>query len=547
MFRLRNLVALSTLFGLCVSQKPVDVFLSAIRNGDDISLVPGKPPGALAWASYQNSITKEGWSYLEIRTNPSYEDEVTAYAAGALEGTLSRDLIRNHSKNMFGDYCVNNAEYCVKLRTYFTRQLKFMNERSLEERYRSPFWNQVYLILKQMAGIRDGYSQAMLNASGGYEDLDFLYFINNEGALFDLESVFGRVPDNNSISLISPCSLLVKIAEKDVIIGHSAWTSYRTMLRVQKKYMMPFEVYHGAGYRVPGHSISMSSYPGKLNSMDDFYVVSTGLAVSETTNNVFNKALFLDLGTETVPTGFRAMVANRLAKDGRHWTRTFEKHSSGTYNNQWVVLDYNKVELTAAGVTLANEAFWILEQLPTLIVAQDMTEVLQSQGYWASYNVPYFPAIYNESGYEAKFREHGDFYGHDSCPRAKIFRRDEFRVSDAASMMSLLRYNDYKEDPLSRCNCTPPYSPSYAIASRYDLFEKDGHYDHEGMKLGAAGAIDAKVADARSIRDFSFLAICGPTNDIQPTFSWSESVFSQRPLGHPDVFDFKPVRHKWTL
>lgn len=67
-------------------------------------------------------------------------------------------------------------------------------------------------------------------------------FMNNEGALFDLESAFGRIPDNGSLSMISPCSLLVKVASNDVVFGHTAWTSYRTMLRVQKKYMMQYQL-----------------------------------------------------------------------------------------------------------------------------------------------------------------------------------------------------------------------------------------------------------------------------------------------------------------
>lgn len=108
----------------------------------------------------------------------------------------------------------------------------------------------------------------------------------------------------------------------------------------------------------------MSSYPGKLNSLDDFYVVSTGLVVSETTNDLMNNTLFAFIKPTTVPTGFRAMIANRLAKDGRHWTRTFEKHNSGTYNNQWIVIDYNKVNVSTDGIHLSNETFWMLEQLP---------------------------------------------------------------------------------------------------------------------------------------------------------------------------------------
>ena len=114
------------------------------------------------------------WAYLEIRTNPKYEDEVAAYAAGVLEGVLSRELVTNHYFNMFNGYCANNMEYCEKLNDYFKKQLQFMSTRSKEERYRSPFWNQVYLILKQMAGLEDGYKDVTFRVTNNYETVSFL-------------------------------------------------------------------------------------------------------------------------------------------------------------------------------------------------------------------------------------------------------------------------------------------------------------------------------------------------------------------------------------
>ena len=49
------------------------------------------------------------------------------------------------------------------------------------------------------------------------------------------------------------------------------------------------------------------------------------------------------------------------------------------------------------------------------------------------------------------------------APRANIFRRDAGKVNDTASMQALMRYNDFKNDPLSKG------SAGNAICSRNDL------------------------------------------------------------------------------
>lgn len=88
-------------------------------------------------------------------------------------------------------------------------------------------------------------------------------------------------------------------------------------------------------------SITFSSYPGQIGSIDDFYVISTSdnsarLIVTETTlynfysysydaNNARPKSLLYWM---------RAMVASMLAVDGDTWAQAFVREQSGTYNNE---------------------------------------------------------------------------------------------------------------------------------------------------------------------------------------------------------------------
>ena len=44
------------------------------------------------------------------------------------------------------------------------------------------------------------------------------------------------------------------------------------------------------------------------------------------------------------------------------------------------------------------------------------------------------------------------------------------------SMIKLMRYNNFKKDPLSKCDCSPPYSGENAISARNDLNPKSGTY-----------------------------------------------------------------------
>ena len=210
----------------------------------------------------------------------------------------------------------------------------------------------------------------------------------------------------------------------------------------------------------------------------------------------------------------RAVVANNLATSGEEWSDVFARHNSGTYNNQWMVVDY---KLFRTGETdLQPGLLWILEQIPGTVMAADLTDFLQSQQYWPSYNAPYFSEIFNMSGGQELVDEYGDWFTYDKTPRAQIFRRDHSGVSDVDSMMRLMRYNDYKNDPLAACDCEPPYSGENAISARCDLnpangtypFSALGHRDHAGidMKLTTSELVSHTVTEIEFSRVF-FLQI----------------------------------------
>nr|XP_006813917.1 PREDICTED: putative phospholipase B-like 2-like [Saccoglossus kowalevskii] len=208
-----------------------------------------------------------------------------------------------------------------------------------------------------------------------------------------------------------------------------------------------------------------------------------------------------------------------------------------------MVVDYNKF---SPGLTPKTGLLVILEQLPGLVVAEDKTDLLTTQMYWPSYNVPYFKEIFNTSGCPENVAKYGDWFTYDKTPRAQIFRRDQSKVTDLNSMIKLMRYNDYKHDKYSKCNCTPPYSAENAISARSDLNPSSGTYPFAALGQRCHGGTDMKLTNYVMHKDLSFVAISGPTQDQQPVFQWSTSPYLDvLHLGHPDKFDFGPVQVNW--
>jgi hypothetical protein len=82
----------------------------------------------------------------------------------------------------------------------------------------------------------------------------------------------------------------------------------------------------------------------------------------------------------------------------------------------------------------------VAEQLVTNFEYTDMTDTLNKNSYWASYNNIYFPDFRELSGEEAMAQKKGpELYSWQNSSRARIFARDHVKVVDLPSMIKMMR------------------------------------------------------------------------------------------------------------
>jgi hypothetical protein len=319
------------------------------------------------------------------------------------------------------------------------------------------------------------------------------------------------------------CSALFKVKEdlSEVFFGHNSWFYYSALTRIFKEYNFNFK-------SAIAKSVIFSSYPATLSSNDDFYITSQDLAVIETTNVFYNHDLYAMLTPKSLLTWQRTMIASRLATNSLEWVEIFAQENSGTYNNQFMVLDMKLVDTEKK--IISDDAMYIIEQIPGFTDINDVTQYLR-YGYWPSYNTPYSKAIRRLSGIDDMLEHRPELSvvaSYDTCARANIFRRDQHTIKDEKTFKDVLRYNDYTKDELSLND------PANAISSRIDLRTE---------KASCMGAYDGKMSSVTKAKGKKkrIEIIVGPTsvNGI-PEFKWSnKGVCNDKPKeGLPDEYNF---------
>ncbi|XP_022406439.1 putative phospholipase B-like 2 isoform X1 [Delphinapterus leucas] len=517
-----------------------------------LRLVDGRHPDAVAWANLTNAIRETGWAFLELHTNGHYNDRLQAYAAGVVEAAVSEELIYMHWMNTVVNYCgpfEYEVSYCERLKKFLEANLEWM-QKEMELNNGSAYWHQVRLTLLQLKGLEDSYEGSVTFPTGKFtiKPLGFL-LLQISGDLEDLELALNKTKTKHATGSGS-CSALIKLlpGQSDLLVAHNTWHSYQYMLRIMKKYWFQFrEGPQEQSTRAPGNRVIFSSYPGTIFSCDDFYILGSGLVTLETTIGNRNSALWKYVQPEgCVLEWMRNVVANRLALDGDSWADIFKRFNSGTYNNQWMIVDYKA--FVPGGPSPGRRVLTILEQIPGMVVVADRTSELYQKTYWASYNIPRsFESVFNASGLPALVAHFGDWFSYDGSPRAQIFRRNQSLVHDLNSMIRLMRYNDFLHDPLSLCKaCNPKPNGENAVSARSDLNPANGSYPFQALHQRSHGGIDVKVTSTALAKAFRLLAASGPTWDQLPPFQWSSSPFSSLlHMGQPDLWKFSPIEVWW--
>jgi len=504
-----------------------------VNKNKAIHILDTIDPAATAFGSFVDGLFELGWGILEVETNSTYSDELQGFAAGVVEGYLTARRIQDNAVNVM-NVVYKGKEPTQEVQDFFEQQDSWSRiQTELYGNDPSSEWHQIKSILSQFDGLMMGYTLQQQKIGLQPMNLIVLRSMNAVGDLFQIRPAVNpserihwdklsakEVRDNYTRR--THCSALIRVLGQfeDLFMGHSSWFDFHVTNRIYKTYTFNFNA-----PTTVTKKMSFSSYAGFLSSLDDFYMMDSGLGMTQTSNDIINHTVYDLIKPQSLFAWQRVRLANVVAQTGEQWKQYFSFHPSGTYVNQYMIVDFN---LFKPGQPLDAGLLWVIEEMPGLILGADVTQQLE-RGYWPSYNVPYFKAIWAASGYGILVERSKDveFY-YDLAPRANIFRRDVGKVTDMESFKAILRYNDFEHDPYSIDSSGNP-NPFYAICSRGDLRIHNPIPD---------GCYDTKVTSF----NFGFAnqkaqILNGPTTSggILPNFKWTEN---DPAVGLPRIYNF---------
>ncbi|XP_051154546.1 putative phospholipase B-like lamina ancestor [Leptopilina boulardi] len=491
-------------------------------QGNDLSTIP---MGA-ARAYYKSAIPETGWSILEIETSKDYPDEVQAYAAGCLEGSLTWQLIYQHWYNTVRAACAPRSALCVKMRKYLRENSEKAIENAQLLKDEDPYWHLVNLFYRQLRGLEAGWKLAVnkIHQSVEIETEDFLWMAMASD-LPDLERAHnGSENLAGSYGMIFLKALQREHFEPLIALVHNTGAPYTKMLRLIKRYKFAYHMSSKKGAElVPSNSVVMTSYPGALSSQDESYIVSgkeRELIVAGTPLTISNRKLWNRLSTkEHVMSPATIMAANFLSTNSDNWSNVMTLKNSGTANRQWVIFEPQK------------NIVRLFEQIPGITESIDYTKKFMEMGFLVCTGVPIIQEI----------KDYANFELAEAVLRATEVEKHQKNMTTVEDVRKLMRGCRHEVESITDENedfkCNWNFSEQQLFSYRGDLDDKSR----------PVGVIDSKIFLSDLDGLDAFEATSGPAFlNFNQAFNWSNSFPNISHVGQPNIFQFDSVSPKWV-
>ncbi len=281
-----------------------------------------------------------------------------------------------------------------------------------------------------------------------------------------------------------------------VVLGHNTHMSYASVLPNVVLDLVPEH----------GHRILMQAMPGWIHSGTDFFVTDAGLVGAETTIGGFE-----GFDPEGVPEFSRMRRATQDADGIDAWVEVMKRGNNGGYANAWLLGDVNTGEIARLELGLKNAG---LERT--------------RDGYFAGSNVPA----------SLRILRHETSLNEQDVRRSGVARGVRWKqlLSQARGSIDVERAKRFEAD----------HRDAYTGTDRPGSRGLCAHYESDADPAGShavpwapAGAVDAKVVDARMAKEMSFAARwgsgCGRPFDAaaflgaRPQFDWMAGILRSRP------------------
>lgn len=348
-----------------------------------------------------------------------------------------------------------SEEFCDWLRRIVMTNVETVKKMADMKSRHDHYWYQIGLFYDQLDGLEFGFRKGVRRSRMEHEiPMEDFLLMNSAVDIRDLKAYYMNFLDGESGLNLEPNKgmVLLKILENTgglvkILLGHTSDGNYAAMMRVMKKYTLNFHFSETSSVDrvIPNTNIVFTGYPAVLASLDDFYMLSgkrhkmvaVGIKIQNENLNLWTK---IDL-VRSVQLAPRVMAANRLAHSGRVWAKYFAR-SPATGAKQWLIVDATRLnrainfsdESAEADASLLNHIemveydeqrdvtkhvneyvdvdldetarrttslgkisngglFWVVDQLPGRLHAEDMTDKIIEDGYWLGNGVPVFKEL----------------------------------------------------------------------------------------------------------------------------------------------------------